>query len=352
MLLRLLSPCALLVCTLLAAPASAQQRPTEDDEEGGSGQTAAGEENRYDALVGQFQRDYLRFTALVQIVPQFPFEDAEGDQGGFAVSTARFGIGGRLDGGIGYRLQTDFAKAPAVLDAFVSYQPGDAATFLVGQYKAPFSYEFLTSAAAIDFVNRARVVRALAPGRQVGASVRVPLAGEALALRAGVFNATFRRTTDGETVSQSQRGGFLLAARAQSTLAPAGGPTLIVGANVSYDTPDLSDAFDVPGRLLVGADARLRFGRLLVAAEGIVEQTQGDAFPDRDGFYVTAGVDLGPSNRLLVRLDEFDGSSELLLGYNLSVTRAAGFQANVLLPLDDEPQTEPAQVLFNVQIGF
>ncbi len=343
-----------LLCTLLAlvlaAPARAQERPIEEDEEGGGRQTLTGEQNRYDSLFARFQQDYLRFTALVQIVPQFPLEDAEGNEGRFDVSTARFGVGGRLDGGVGYRLQTDFAKAPAVLDAFVSYGPGDAARFFVGRYKAPFSYELLTSAAAIDFVNRARVVRALAPGRQVGASMRVPLAGEALAVRAGVFNAASGRATDGSFVSQDERGGFLLAARAQSTLQPADGTSLVVGANLAYDTPDTSDALDVPGRLLVGADVRLRAGRFLFAAEGIVEQVEDDAFPDRDGFYLTAGVDLNADNRLLVRLDEFRGSGEILLGYNLTVTRAAGFQANVILPLDDEAET--TQLLLNVQIGF
>ncbi len=342
----LAAACCLL---LLALPARAQERPTEEDEEPG-GRTDTSEENLYDDLVAQFQRDYLRFTALIQIVPQIALEDTEGNQGRFDVSAARFGIGGRLDGGIGYRLQTDFARAPAVLDAFVSYQPGDAAEFLVGRYKAPFSFEFLTSAANTDFVNRARVVRALAPGRQVGASVQVPLAGEALALRAGVFNAAFKRAADGDAASQAERGGFLLAARAQSTLQPADGTALIVGVNLAYDTPDMSDALDVPGRLLMGADARLRFGRLLFAAEGIVEQTEGDAFPDRDGFFLTAGYDLDASNRLLVRLDELDGSGEVLLGYNLTLTRAAGFQANVILPLDDE--AEATQVLFNFQIGF
>ena len=232
----------------------------------------------------------------------------------------------------------------------MSYRPSEAARFLVGRYKAPFSFELLTPAANIDFVNRARVVRALAPGRQVGASVRAQLAGEALALRAGVFNASFNRTPDGGTVGQAERGGFLLAGRVQSTLRPADGTALVLGANVAYDTPDTADALDVPGRLLVGADARLRAGPFLFAAEGIVEEVADEAFPDRDGFHLTTGYDLNASNRLLVRLDEFRESAEVLLGYNLSVTRAAAFQANLILPTSDG--AEATQALLNFQFGF
>ncbi len=141
----------------------------------------------------------------------------------------------------------------------------------------------------------------------------------------------------------------MLVARAQNTLPHGDGTALTLGTNVSYDTPDSGEA-DVPGRLLVGADARLRAGRFLLAAETIIEQVEDDLFPDRNGFYGAAGFDLDANNRLLVRLDEFDGTQEILLGYNLSVTRAAGFQANVILPLDGN--AEAAQALFNIQFGF
>ncbi|MEP0548226.1 MAG: porin [Rhodothermales bacterium] len=340
----------LLLLLMLAAPARAQERPTEDDEEAGSGQTETDKEGLYDELVAQFQRDYLRFTALIQVVPQLILEDTEAVQSGFSIAAARFGIAGLLDGGFGYRIQAEFARSPALLDAYVSYRPNEATRILVGRHKVPFSYEFLTSAAGIDFVNRSRVVRALAPGRGVGGSMRTQVAGEALTLRAGLFNASFNTTVDGRTVRQAQRGGFTFVGRAQSTTQPSSGTTLIVGANVAYDTPDTAKALDVPGRLLLGADVRLRAGPFLLAAEGIAERVGDDVFPDSDGFYLTGGVDLNANNRLLVRFDRFEGSDEVLLGYNLTLTRAAAFQANVVLPLDDA--AEPTQALLNVQLGF
>lgn len=339
----------LVLAFLLALPISAQDRPTDGDGEAGGGQTVTDEEQRYDRLVSQFQREYLRFTTLIQVVPQIPLEETSGLQENFSIPNARFGVAGRLDAGIGYEVQGDFAAIPSLLDAFVSYAPSQGTRFLVGRAKVPFSYEFLTGAGSIDFVNRARAVSRLVPARQIGIAARSRVSGEALVLRGGLFNTPTNRPILNTQLPQSQRGGLTLAARVQSTTQPASGTTLTVGGNLAYITADTAENLDLPSRTLLGADARLRSGRLVLAAE-VVALTSEDRFAKRDGFHLTTGVDVTDDTRALVRLDHFEASNDVLLGLNHSLTRAAAVQANVLLPTESDGR--PAQFLFNAQLSF
>ena len=80
-------------------------------------------------------------------------------------------LSGELDNGFGYLFQTNFTDWPAILNAQIKYRFSGTVAMSAGQFKAPFSYEFLTYGGSIDFVNRATMVTALAPGRQVGADV-------------------------------------------------------------------------------------------------------------------------------------------------------------------------------------
>ena len=342
---------ALLLAALAAPPADAQERPVEEADLPG-GQTQTDEDRLYDSLVAQFQREYLRFTALLQVAPVVPFEDAEGNQGRIEIAAARFGIGGRLGGGVGYRLQTEFARSPAVLDAYISYG-SERVRGIVGRQRVPFSYEALTPAADIPFVNRSRAVRALAPGREVGVEVLAAQPDGPLSLRAGVFNATQRIANSGGLLPQRERGGVLVVGRVQGAFDVGGGGVLVVGANAGYDTPDTSDRVESSGRVLLGADARLRVGALLLGGEYLYSRTDDPVAVVRlgeDGGYATAGYDLSADDRVLARLDVFNGSEEVLLGYNRALTRAASFQANLVVPLDDA--AEPFGVLANFQLAF
>lgn len=341
-----------LVALSFAPPLAAQNRPVEEPEEAG-GQTQRDEERRYDELVAQFQRDYLRFTALVQVVPQVPFEDTDGNENSFDVAAAWLGVGGRLGENVGYFLRGNFASEVALLEAYVSFG-SDNVRLIAGQQKAPFSYEFLTGAANIDFVNRSRAVRNLVPGRDVGLAVRATPNGGPLTLRAGAFNSTQNLSEDRNLLPQNRRGGLLLVGRLQNETTVGEDGTIILGANASYDTPDTSDEVEAPGRLLLGADARLRLGPFLLAGEYLYERTDEDSnlvdLLDRDGGYATVGYDVTPDDRVLARLDVFENSTEVLLGYNRAFTRAASFQLNAVIPLEDG--AEPFQALANIQLTF
>lgn len=343
---------------LLAHSIQAQEseRPRRP-EEAQAGRTARNEQNRYDRLVERFKTPYFSLDLLLQGVGTFAFNESDRTPSAFAVGTARIAVHGTLDRGFGYLLQTDVAGSPALLDARVSVAPHATFRAQIGRYKVPFSYEFLTSSASTDFISRSRVVRAVAPGRAVGVGLEATALAEAVDLRAGVFNAVYERTRRGLVVEGAREPGeFLVAGRLAYRSERArqnrtDGWRLTIGTNAGYEASGASPCGAIPARLIVGADARLLVGSVLLAAEGLVEYVHLAGFEQRsDGFHVTAGVDLTDAHRVLARLDVFEGTEQLVVGYNATVTRAASFQANLVAPLGEAPGV--ARLVVNAQLAF
>lgn len=354
MLLRLSLAVLLGAVWAFAAPAGAQT-PSDPSEDEAPAETA------YEAFVARFQTEELRITSLIQVVPRFTFEETEGNQPRFEVARARLGIRGRLDNGIGYTLLGEFANRASLRDAAVSYG-SDGVRASVGRQKTPFSGEVLTSDAVTDFFDRSRIVREVAPGRSIGAQLRATPGGGPHQLRAGVFNATQTTAVSGGDLAQRDRGGALLAARAQTELGvPDGSATL--AANVAYNTDDTSTEVESPGKLDLGVDARVHLGRVFAAGEWIRSRVEAPytatAPTGLDGGYVTLGVDLSPADRALARLDviavqDQEASVNAVLGYTRTLSRVARIQTNLLVPVVDaqDGYDLPLQLLFNFQIAF
>jgi phosphate-selective porin OprO and OprP len=123
---------------------------------------------------------------LVQVGGFYQYEQPDGSNG-FELSNFRLKFSGEFDKRIGYMVQTAFTGSPAILDARIYYKISKAFVVDAGLYKAPFSREFLISAADIDFVNRAQLT-ALAPNRQIGVQARGVLPGTVLSYVAAMFN--------------------------------------------------------------------------------------------------------------------------------------------------------------------
>jgi hypothetical protein len=121
----------------------------------------------------------LEVTGDLQSDRAFPGEN------GFGVGTVRLDVRGELDGGWGYRVQTEFG---GILDAFLSFRAHPSVVVDGGLFKAPFSAEFLLPSADIDMIDRPQIVRGLVPRRKVGAQVRGAPDDGPFAYRVGVFN--------------------------------------------------------------------------------------------------------------------------------------------------------------------
>lgn len=260
----------------------------------------------------------------------------------FVLPNARLTVRGALGPRFAYTLRSDLARSPAILDAEVAWTPSTEVRVSAGRFKTPFSGEWLTPVAAIDFASRACAVVALIPGRRDGVQVDAGLPGGIVRVRGGLFDA---RGTGG---AGGSRGRLLGAGRLVATT-PDGrdvdGRCATVGFNaVVEDGPVTINGGSLVAtgvRTLLGADARVRLGRVLVAGEVLHEQAR-DAKRHgslaRDGLYATLGYDVRDNARVLARLDRFDDSDGLV-------------QANAALPLDAAGRTR-AGLTLATQVSF
>ena len=318
-----------------------------------------------EAFRKNLKKDYMSVGVLLQFVFDFQNERVLEGTNGFSVANARVRISGDFDRGFGYFLQTSFTSTPAVLDAAMHYRVRPSLMARIGQFKAPFSRELLTSAADIDFVNRARFVSALAPGRQIGLEVSGAAARDALKYHAGVFNGN-------GIAANGNDGSFLYAGRLAYFPNAWNGD----GADRFFEF-GVSAAFSedraarilgglIPAysgeRILYGADIRMRRGPLLLAGEWAGAKLDPDARLESEpwGFHATAGWMVRPSAQILARWDrlDLDGavpggsvSNELVLGMNVWPTGATEVQINYVVNPDDA-DIDRNQVLLNAQIAF
>lgn len=304
-----------------------------------------------DQLRETFSQPGLTLGMLLQTVIDPGLDDAT--TASAQVAAARLRLFGELDGGFHYMFQTNFAASPSLLDARVGWTHSDALTVYAGRFKTPFSRELLTFAGSIDFVNRSRVVSALAPNRQVGVQVGGSL-DERVGWSAGGFTGA-----NNTTANESLAGVFRLEGRGiaigDGTLAAAG--HVGVGRDGAIGTRALGGAFVGDG-VLLGADARYEAGQLLLAAEVIRADWDpvGPVDVDADGLYLTAGWMVRENHQGLVRWDRYRAPGTVLdddvvvLGYNTWPTTATEIQVNWILPLRDSG--EPYRLLVNLQMGF
>jgi hypothetical protein len=322
---------------------------------------AQDDEPLYEELVRHFKKPYLSIGALFQAVADFQAERSFAGSNGFSIANMRISLSGELDGGFGYFFQTNFVRSPAILDASLHYRVAPALVVEAGLFKAPFSRELLTGAGAIDFVNRAQVVRALAPARQIGAAVGGTLLDGALAWDAGLFNG------NGFDGLGNDNDDFLWAGRLAihppGFQTPDTGDGLEIALNVGTSRDDDADLGDfVPGfdgeRRLVGGDFRWESGRLLIAGELIaadLDPSVGGEF-DPHGFHLTAGWHLTAKAQVLGRWDSFspDGiapdSDLLIAGLNIWPTRVTELQVNYIYHTQES--LENSQLLVNAQVSF
>lgn len=328
-----------IVATVLAAPAPIH------------GQAPSGPEPVLEDLRAVFQQPGLTVRALLQAVMDPGLDDQSARA---QVSAARLRVGGVLDGGFRYDLQTNFAASPSLLDARVGWVHSDAFAIDAGRFKTPFSREFLTYAGSIDFVNRSRVVSALAPNRQLGVRLSGQL-DQHVSWAAGGFTGASNNVPGEPLLGVLRLEGSGIDVGEDGMLALAGqagfGQDGAVGSGAG------GNAFRGDG-VLVGIDGRFTSGALLLAAEYIRSdwETTFGAEGDADGLYATVGWHLRENHQILARWDRFrsvtalDPDDAIVLGYNVWPTGASEIQVNGVFPMRDSGL--PYRLLVSFQIGF
>jgi hypothetical protein len=315
-----------------------------------------------DELERTFKRRWLSLGVLFQTVFDAQPRRSEPGRNGFSIANMRLSLSGELDFGFAYFFQTNFASSPAILDAKAAYRlSGDALKIDAGLFKAPFSRELLTGAGEIDFVNRAQVVSALAPARQIGAMLSGHAVAGAVQWSVGVFNG------NGFARAGNDNDDFLYVARWSVFAHRLGvgerGDSIEVALSVarSRDSDAPLGGF-LPSfsgrRTLLGADVRVERGRWLASGEVLAADLEPTGGPEvaPTGFQATLGYRALPRVQTLARWDSFspDGPEPdaewFWLGLNYWPSGTTGVQVNY--GIRARYRLERHRLLVNVQVSF
>jgi hypothetical protein len=341
---RILAASALALVLLLPAPTPAAAQD--------------GEEPLLDSLRERLKSREFSLGLLLEVTGDLQSDRAFPGENGFGVGTVRLDLRGELDGGWGYRVQTEFG---GILDAFLSFRAHPSVVVDGGLFKAPFSAEFLLPSADIDMIDRPQIVRGLVPRRKVGAQVRGAPDDGPFAYRVGVFNR-------GGPIGGSDDGTLLWVARATyGTPELRDGVTWTEGFRVGVNVARGGDR-PVTGaglglrytgiRELFGADVRFEDGPWLATGEIVAGRARVPEPRSPWGFEATAGYRLTERSQILARWDFFSAdvpgtadSNLLILGWNHWPTGAAQLQANLAIPMrgpggDDPRFVAAAQIAF------
>ena len=315
----------------------------------------------YNDFASRFKKSYLSFGALLQVVGDYQNTRIFSGSNGFNISNMRLSLSGEFDKGIGYFFNTNFINSPAILDAKIYIQLKKSFRLNAGLFKSPFSGEYLTPAADIDFVNRSRVVSSLAPKRQTGVMVSGWNSGRKIYYALGMFNG------NGFNGNMNDNNNLLYAGRlAFNPLNSAGtGRKLEFGINAAASRDDdvnIGGGFipDFKGwRELGGADFRAVFNRLLISGEIISARfspdTGGKSKPS--GYHISGGYMITGDTQILMRYDSFRADNEeqdsnlFIIGYNYWPSRISGVQVNYIIP-EGHSSFGNHQVLVNLQISL
>jgi Phosphate-selective porin O and P len=208
-----------------------------------------------------------------------------------SINRARLAASGEVTSGVSWRVQGEFRTSSvgtgrasvSLQDAYLRYSPGNWALQL-GQFKTPFTREFLTSLADVETADRAAVVDSLAPKRDIG------LMGEytyrLVSLWAGVFNG------EGQNVT----------ANGDSTL-------LGVGRVVVRLRPELSLAVNgaryFGDSTRYGADAAYESKHITLKAEYVGQSRSSATGADDWGWYGLGGLFVVPTVQAVAKYEEF-----------------------------------------------
>jgi hypothetical protein len=308
----------------------------------------AQDEPRLAELREAVQQPWLTLGALFVTNFDGGLEDAATSA---SVRAARLRLGGTLDGGWSYFLQTNFASGASLLDARIGWSPRPDLTFYAGRFKAPYSRELLAYLGDLDFILRSRVVDELSPFRQIGVQANGRM-GEHLSLTVGGF-------TGGE--NQARNESLVGVARLEAVALPLAEGALSVAAQaaVGRDAAIVGRAFPATFEgegVLLGGDARYERGRLLLAGEYHRADWDpvGAADTDAEGWFAEAGWLVLPEHQVLARWDRWrapgaETSDYIVAGYNFWPQSFAQLLVNWWAPLDG---AEPHRLLASAELRF
>jgi Phosphate-selective porin O and P len=233
----------------------------------------------------------VRFTGYLQA--RETYRDGQGLTA--SVNRARLTALGNATPSVSWRIQGEFrtgsigtGKASVSLqDAYVRYEAGQFG-IQAGQFKTPFTREFLTSLSDVETADRATVVDSLAPKRDIGLMADYAL-GSISTVTLGVFNG------EGQNVTANTDSALLWVGRV--TARPA--RYLTLGVNAARYGSDSTR---------YGVDGSLEYRGAALKGEYLGQHRGGGALDDK-GWYAQATYRVLPRVQLVLKQEDFRRSA-------------------------------------------
>lgn len=208
------------------------------------------------------------------------------------LNRARIGADGNLATGFSYRVLVEYesggsattAAGVALRDAYIRWTR-QAFSVTAGQYKTPFSPEYLTSITQVETADRATVVDSLAPKRDIGVMAQYTLENYG-SVALGIFNG------EGQNRIVNVDSSSLVVGRV--TVRPVGFLTL--GTNVAAYKSDSTR---------YGVDGALEYQGITARGEFIWNSRHNGAAVDK-GWYGLVAYKVLPWVQLVARQERFE----------------------------------------------
>jgi phosphate-selective porin OprO and OprP len=291
--------------------------------------------------------------------------EESGKRSGFDIRRARLDIKGAISPYFSYRVQTDFADKPKLLDAYGEIKIADYFTITAGQFKVPFSMENLTSSNKLEMIDRSQVVEALVArskdviGNQNGRDIGIQAGGGFLnhggipliEYRLAIFNGSGINVADTSNDAKDLAGRVIIN--------PVKGLSFGGGYYAGYSKaikPDVAGRSQTRNRF--GIEASYIRTRLSLRGEYIAGT---DGKTDRAGWYLQAGYFVVDKKlQFLARYDTYDPNTGK--GNNITTNYSFGGNFNfnnwsrlqIFYTIRDEQATEISNnyLAMQFQIGF
>ena len=208
-----------------------------------------------------------------------------------SINRARLSASGAVIEGISWRVQGEFRTGSvgtgrasvSLQDAYLRYNPGSWAV-QIGQFKTPFTREFITSLADLETADRATAVDSFAPKRDIG------LLGEYTYRRVGIWAGVFNG--EGQNVTANTDSTLLgvgrLAVRVLPHLAVAMNGAWFFGDSTRY-----------------GVDAAYDDGRFALKGEYLGQRRDEASSADDWGWYGLGAANVIPAVQVVGKYEEF-----------------------------------------------
>lgn len=226
--------------------------------------------------------------------------DSGDDKGSFRIRRAKTKFEGWIySKNIKYELQMNWPGSGSALeDANLNWDvKGDKSFQLkVGQFKAPFGRQELTSSGSQQFVDRTAVSNEFAKGRDIGIMIHGQPMGGKLDWRFGIFNGAGINTSsnDNDAYQYSARLGFQPfgdVKYSEGDFESSDRPLLGIGINYNANDKHGATTGDDVDRTTLGIDFAFKYSGFSVTGEYFDAENDRETGSDFDneGFYVQAG---------------------------------------------------------------